>query len=126
MKKVTLLFLLIVFNCQLQAQDFRFRKVSEEEVLQKRYPNEKEANAAVLYRSVRTYYPFKAEVKSYPFFLNYHSVFNCTINILISEGFDVEFLPESAIVQLNYGAGTFKFITAKNENSLKIVTELDI
>jgi hypothetical protein len=58
MKKIILLF--IVFCCQLQAQDFRFRKVSEEEVLQKSHPNEKEANAAVLYRSVRTYYDYSS------------------------------------------------------------------
>jgi len=40
----------------LQAQDYKFGKVSEEEVLEKEHPQYKEANAAILYRKQRVYY----------------------------------------------------------------------
>ncbi len=60
MQKITTSIFLILFTLSLQAQNFKFGKVSEEEVLEKFHPLEKDANAAVLYRSVRTYYSYSS------------------------------------------------------------------
>ncbi|WP_373055487.1 transglutaminase domain-containing protein [Zunongwangia sp. H14] len=49
------LMLLFIFN-PLFAQDYRFGKVSEEEVQEKAYPLDSTVNAAVLYKSQDTYY----------------------------------------------------------------------
>ena len=49
-----LIFLMIGFTST--AQNYKFGKVSEEEVLQKEHPEDKEANAAVLYRKQNVYY----------------------------------------------------------------------
>ena len=50
-------FIISLFSvCLLQAQDYKFGKVSEEEVLEKEHPEFKEANAAILYRKQRVYY----------------------------------------------------------------------
>jgi uncharacterized protein YjhX (UPF0386 family) len=43
----------------LQAQDYEFGEVSEEEVLEKEHPEFKEANAAILFREHRVYYEIK-------------------------------------------------------------------
>lgn len=56
MKQVyTLLFSLFFIN-GLTAQNFKFGKVSKEEVLEESHPKEEEANAAVLFREQKTYY----------------------------------------------------------------------
>ncbi|MEO9571273.1 MAG: DUF3857 and transglutaminase domain-containing protein [Polaribacter sp.] len=57
MKKLTLLVLLI---CQFTifAQDYKFGKVSKEEIEEKFYPLDSTADAAYLFRSRRTYYDF--------------------------------------------------------------------
>ena len=39
-------------------QDFKFGKVSKEEVMEKSHPIEKDANAAILFREVSTYYEY--------------------------------------------------------------------
>ncbi len=46
----------IVF--QLQGQNYKFGKVSKEEVLQKEHPIQKEADAAILYRNEKVHYTF--------------------------------------------------------------------
>lgn len=51
----TILFF-IVF--QINSQNYKFGKVSEEEVLQKEHPVKKDANAAVLFRSQKVYYDY--------------------------------------------------------------------
>ena len=61
MKIIFTLLVLASFSNQTHAQNFKFGKVSEEEVLEKVHPIDKEANAAVLYREQKTYY----EVTSY-------------------------------------------------------------
>lgn len=56
MKNFTLIFLFIASSFQLQAQDFRFGKVSEAEVQEESHPIDKEADAAVLYKERSIYY----------------------------------------------------------------------
>lgn len=68
--------------------------------------------------------PFKADVRSYPIIFDYPAIENKTINILVPEGYEVEFLPESAIFQLNNGAGTFRYITVQNGNFIRVESEI--
>lgn len=70
--------------------------------------------------------PFKAEKREYPIFFDYPSIENKVVNILVPEGYEVEFLPESTIIELNNGAGTFKFITLQNGKYLRIESEVDL
>lgn len=56
MSRFYILFFCLLGVFTIQAQDFKFGKVSEEEVNEKVHPKYKEANAAVLYRSQSTYY----------------------------------------------------------------------
>lgn len=70
--------------------------------------------------------PFKADDRNYPIIFDYPAIENKTVNILIPVGYEVEFLPESAILQLNKGAGTFKFITVQNGNFIRVESEIDI
>lgn len=70
--------------------------------------------------------PFKADTREYPIIFDFPSLDNRVVNVLVPQGFEVESLPESAIVQLNQGAGTFKFLTSQNGNYLRIESSLDI
>lgn len=54
-KHYFILFYLIICS-GLQAQNFKFGKVSEEEVLEKSHPEDPDANAAILFREHSTYY----------------------------------------------------------------------
>lgn len=47
---------ILLCGLHLNAQDFRFGHVSKEEVMEEAHKKDKEANAAVLYRKVNTYY----------------------------------------------------------------------
>jgi hypothetical protein len=58
MKNFYPIFLFLCFVCGAHAQDFKFGKVSKEEVLETIHPIDKDANAAVLYRNLKTYYEF--------------------------------------------------------------------
>lgn len=84
MRQITLiLFILSLCGFQLQSQNYKFGKVSKQEVLQKEHPLQKDANAAVLYRNQKIYYDF-----------NKHEGFNLIteiherIKIYNKEGFD--------------------------------------
>ncbi|MEO8772844.1 MAG: transglutaminase domain-containing protein [Gelidibacter sp.] len=57
MKKITCLLILISFNWS-NAQDFRFGKVSKEELLETACPQDVEANAAILFLSQKTFYNY--------------------------------------------------------------------
>ncbi|MCL8009040.1 transglutaminase [Gelidibacter japonicus] len=57
MKKITYLLIVLAFNWT-YAQDYRFGKVSKDELQETVYPGDPEANAAVLYLNQKTYYNF--------------------------------------------------------------------
>ncbi|WP_373942180.1 DUF3857 domain-containing protein [Polaribacter sejongensis] len=57
MKKVTIV-LLLLSQLSLFAQDYKFGKVSKEELVEKFYPLDSTADAAYLYKSRRTYYDY--------------------------------------------------------------------
>ncbi|MBJ7880272.1 DUF3858 domain-containing protein [Gelidibacter salicanalis] len=57
MKKIIYLFIVIAFNWS-NAQDYRFGKVSMDELQETAYPEDPEANAAVLYLNQKTYYDY--------------------------------------------------------------------
>lgn len=82
MKKITIGLIFTLICCQLQGQDFRFGKVSKEEVLEKSHPIEKDADAAVLYRNVNTYYEYSSS--GFALVTNVHE----RIKIYNKEGFD--------------------------------------
>ena len=71
-------------------------------------------------------YPFTADKRFYAIILAFPTVEDRIVNILIPPGYEVESLPESTIVQLNNGAGTFKFIIAQNGNFLRVVSNMDL
>ncbi|MDT0689109.1 transglutaminase domain-containing protein [Salegentibacter sp. F188] len=56
MKNYYLLLFVIFAQNLIFSQDYRFGKVSEEEVLEKAYPLDSTANAAILFKSQKTYY----------------------------------------------------------------------
>lgn len=70
--------------------------------------------------------PFKADKREYPIIFDFPSVDSRIVNILVPEGFEVESLPQSAIVELNAGAGTFKFLTSQNGRYLRIESTFDL
>lgn len=57
MKKMTYLIIVLIFNWS-SAQDYRFGKVSKEELQETAYPKDVEANAAILYLNQKTYYNY--------------------------------------------------------------------
>ncbi len=58
MKNFYLLALMLIFVLNTVAQDFRYGKVSEEELLEKQHPKNPEVNAAVLYKEHKVYYKY--------------------------------------------------------------------
>tara|TARA_R110001632_G_scaffold6324_5_gene25841 strand:- start:17939 stop:19951 length:2013 start_codon:yes stop_codon:yes gene_type:complete len=84
MKKI-LFFLALVFLIQttLHSQNYKFGKVSKEELQEKYYPTDSTANAAYLYSSRRTYYNFNKN-KGFSIVNEYHQ----RIKIYNKEGFD--------------------------------------
>ncbi|SDL63382.1 protein of unknown function [Salinimicrobium catena] len=70
--------------------------------------------------------PFKAEERIYPIFFNYPKVESNTINMMIPDGYEVEHLPESGILNFKDGAITYKFLVTQNGKYLRIESILDI
>lgn len=70
--------------------------------------------------------PFKADTRKYPIFFDFPSVQQTTVNILVPTGYEVETLPESVVVELNSGAGTFTFLVNQNGNYLRVDSVLEI
>lgn len=60
MRKLTYLFIVIIINWS-HAQDYRFGKVSMDELNETTYPEDAEANAAILYLNQKTYYDFNQQ-----------------------------------------------------------------
>lgn len=61
MKKHYLLILIFIGAFNLHAQNYKYGKVSEEEVLATEHKTDKDANAAVLYRDFDTFYDFDSK-----------------------------------------------------------------
>ncbi|WP_299398170.1 hypothetical protein [uncultured Gelidibacter sp.] len=59
MKKIIYLFVFLAFNWS-NAQDFRFGKVSKEELHEVKNPKDPEANATILYLNQKTYYNYNS------------------------------------------------------------------
>lgn len=57
MKKITYLLMIITFNWS-NGQDYRFGKVSKDELVETAYSEDLEANAAILYLNQKTYYNY--------------------------------------------------------------------
>ncbi|MEO8772843.1 MAG: transglutaminase domain-containing protein [Gelidibacter sp.] len=82
MKKITFLLIIIAVNWS-NAQDYRFGKVSIDELKETAYPNDAEANAAILYLNQKTYYDYSENAG----FVQVTEVFK-RIKIYNKDGFD--------------------------------------
>lgn len=83
MQKIYTTVILCLFFIFSNAQDFKFGKVSKEELLEKSHPLDKDANAAILFRNVETYYDYSPN-KGFTLITNVHE----RIKIYNKEGFD--------------------------------------
>lgn len=70
--------------------------------------------------------PFKAEERQFPISFKFPSKRETTVNILVPDGYVVEALPESLIVELNGGAGSFKYLVHQNGKFLRVNTVIDL
>lgn len=70
--------------------------------------------------------PFKADERNYPISFKFPSKNETTVNIMVPQGYEVESLPESLIVELNGGAGSFKYLVHQNGQFLRVNTVIDM
>ncbi len=70
--------------------------------------------------------PFKQDKRDYP--IDYIYPFNdkYQVNIMIPEGYAVESMPESMMVQFNESEGEFKYIANENGKMLQFVITIDL
>jgi hypothetical protein len=59
MKKILIAMVLILMANEIIAQDYKYGKVSKDELLEKFYPSDSSANAAVLYNYRKTYFDYQ-------------------------------------------------------------------
>lgn len=64
--------------------------------------------------------PFKQEVREYPIDYGFPFKDNYTININIPEGYTIETLPKSTMLNMEDNIGVFKFIAQTSENVIQI------
>ena len=82
--KRTILLLTVCFTTTFYAQDYKFGKVSKEELEEKFYPLDSTADAAYLYRSRKTYYEFLKREGRFQIVTEIHE----RIKIYTKEGFN--------------------------------------
>ncbi|MCL6219901.1 DUF3857 domain-containing protein [Zunongwangia pacifica] len=70
--------------------------------------------------------PFKAEERTYPIYLNYPAKYGSTVNIMVPEGYKVESLPESTMVNMNEDGANFKYIISQSANFLRIESSIEL
>ncbi len=62
MKKILSIIILVLMASRIIAQDFKYGKVSKEELEEKYYPLDSSANAAVLYKNRQTYFDYQQNI----------------------------------------------------------------
>ncbi|MAP79887.1 MAG: transglutaminase [Aequorivita sp.] len=70
--------------------------------------------------------PFKPEKRLYPIDYGYPMKDRYIINIAVPEGYQVESLPENAIVKLGENTGEFKYLISQMGNNLQLSVEFSI
>ena len=83
MKKILIAMVLTLMANEIIAQDYKYGKVSKEELLEKFYPLDSSANAAVLYNNRRTYFEYQQN-EGFMLITEIHE----RIKIYNKEGFD--------------------------------------
>jgi len=83
MKKILIAMVLTLVANEIIAQDYKYGKVSKEELLEKFYPLDSSANAAVLYNNRRTYFEYQQN-EGFMLITEIHE----RIKIYNKEGFD--------------------------------------
>lgn len=68
--------------------------------------------------------PFKSNERTYPIYFDYPSVVSNTVYVKIPETYEIESLPESAMITINNDGAVFKLIVGASGNYLKIDSEL--
>ena len=70
--------------------------------------------------------PFKAETRTLPIYFDFPMKKHHQVNMLIPEGYEVESLPQSAMVQLKDAAGEFKYLVKHSNNVIRIDSEVNL
>ncbi|MBO3097222.1 DUF3857 domain-containing protein [Gelidibacter pelagius] len=70
--------------------------------------------------------PFKGDKREYPIDFVYPFNDRYTINVIIPDGYVVESIPESSVVQFQENAGEFKYIAKANGKMLLFLISLDL
>src|SRR5690606_22680384 len=70
--------------------------------------------------------PFKQDKREYPIDFVYSFNDKYTINVMIPDGYMVESMPESSVVQFQENAGEFKYIAKLNGKMLQFLVTMDI
>tara|TARA_R110000850_G_scaffold203228_1_gene329512 strand:- start:129003 stop:131018 length:2016 start_codon:yes stop_codon:yes gene_type:complete len=70
--------------------------------------------------------PFISETREYPIDFSYPQSETQLVNITLPEGYQVESLPESAILQLPDEVGEFKFMISENQNGIQLSVSSEI
>ncbi|TXE06847.1 DUF3857 domain-containing protein [Gelidibacter salicanalis] len=70
--------------------------------------------------------PFKQDKRNYPIDYIYPYNDKYQVNIMIPEGYAVESMPESMVVQFNDSEGEFKYIANENGKMLQFVITIDL
>ena len=121
MYKIITLALFISIGAATNAQNFKFGKVSKEELAEKQHPLEKIANAAILYSYQRTYYDYN-QVSGFEIVSEFHQ----RIKIYNEEGFNwatKKILASNGDVEEN--VVNIKGVTYNLENGKVKETKLD-
>lgn len=122
MKKLTSIFILCLLSCSIFSQEIEFGEITNEELLEKFYPQDSSANASVLYKYQNTY--FNASSVSVDLVTEIHE----RIKIYNKEGF------ENATITINLfngrsdeeKVGKIKAYTYNLEDDKIVKTELDV
>ena len=79
----------------------------------------------MLYEAV-TENPFKLETRNYPVEFAYPTDKSCMVIINIPEGYEVDEMPQNAMVQLPDNGGSFMFTSSLVGSSLQIMSKIRI
>ncbi|WBL24993.1 DUF3857 domain-containing protein [Zunongwangia sp. HGR-M22] len=68
--------------------------------------------------------PFKADERTYPIYMDFPVNYVSVINFMVPEGYELESMPESTIVNINEDGAVFKFIINKSANFLRLESSI--
>lgn len=69
--------------------------------------------------------PFKAESRTLPIYFDFPKADITMVNIKIPEGYAVESIPESAVINFGDGDGSYRFMVIQNGQYLRVESQLE-